>query len=76
MGGRRTTGRWASLVCLGLLAGAASAAAPSTSPNEIRAEFDVMIPMRDGVKLAADVWLPDGPGRYPVRTARYGVRFT
>jgi putative CocE/NonD family hydrolase len=29
-----------------------------------------MIPMRDGVKLAADVWLPDAPGRYPVLLAR------
>jgi hypothetical protein len=36
----------------------------------VRAEFGVMIPMRDGVKLAADVWLPDSPGRYPVLLAR------
>ena len=29
-----------------------------------------MIPMRDGVKLAADVWRPEAPGRYPVLLAR------
>jgi predicted acyl esterase len=27
--------------------------------TQVRSEFGVMIPMRDGVKLAADVWLPD-----------------
>jgi putative CocE/NonD family hydrolase len=36
----------------------------------VRSEFGVMIPMRDGAKLAADVWLPDAPGRYPVLLAR------
>jgi len=28
-------------------------------------EKDVMIPMRDGVKLAADIYRPDSPGRFP-----------
>ena len=37
---------------------------------QVRAEFGVMIPMRDGVRLAADVWLPEAPGRYPVLLAR------
>jgi len=30
----------------------------------------VMVPMRDGVKLAASVWLPRAEGRYPIVLAR------
>lgn len=29
-------------------------------------ELDVMVPMRDGTRLAVDVYLPQAPGRYPV----------
>ena len=29
-------------------------------------EYDVPVPMRDGVKLMVDVYRPDAPGRYPV----------
>jgi putative CocE/NonD family hydrolase len=57
-------------VCLILAAWALGAAAQSPFPAQVRAEFDLMIPMRDGVKLAADVWLPDVPGRYPVLLVR------
>jgi uncharacterized protein len=32
-------------------------------------EFDVAVPMRDGVELLADVYRPEGPGRYPVLLA-------
>ena len=39
-------------------------------PAQVRTQFGVMIPMRDGVRLAADVWLPEAPGRYPVLLAR------
>ena len=39
-------------------------------PAPVRSELGVMIPMRDGVKLAADVWLPEAPGRYPVLLVR------
>jgi putative CocE/NonD family hydrolase len=53
-----------------LLAAASSTAAQPPAPEPLRLEFGVMIPMRDGVKLAADVWLPDSPGRYPVLLAR------
>ncbi len=28
--------------------------------------YDVMIPMRDGIRLLADVYLPKGGGRFPV----------
>jgi len=37
---------------------------------QVRTTFGVMIPMRDGVRLAADVWFPEAPGRYPVLLAR------
>jgi hypothetical protein len=54
--------------CAMLLGAALSAAAQPPAP--VRSEFGVMIPMRDGVKLAADVWLPEAPGRYPVLLVR------
>jgi len=28
--------------------------------------FDVRSPMRDGVELSSDIWLPDGEGKYPL----------
>src|SRR6185503_7358385 len=42
----------------------------ATAVAQVRTQFGVMIPMRDGVSLAADVWLPKAPGRYPVLLAR------
>jgi len=45
---------------------AGAAQTPSTAPAPIRQLFGVMTPMRDGVKLASDIWLPAAPGRYPV----------
>jgi putative CocE/NonD family hydrolase len=33
-------------------------------------EHDVSIPMRDGIRLRADVWRPAGPGRYPALLQR------
>ena len=38
----------------------ASAASAQALPR-----FGVMIPLRDGVRLAADLWLPEAPGKYP-----------
>ena len=32
---------------------------------EVRNIFDVRVPMRDGVELSADIWLPSSPGKYP-----------
>jgi len=55
---------------LAILLGAVSGAAQPPAPPQVRLELGVMIPMRDGVKLAADVWLPEAPGRYPVLLAR------
>jgi uncharacterized protein len=42
-----------------------TAAAPAA-----KAPMEIFIPMRDGVKLAADVYLPDGPGPWPVIVTR------
>jgi len=39
-------------------------------PAQVRTKFGVLIPMRDGVRLAADIWLPEANGRYPVLVAR------
>ncbi len=36
----------------------------------IQVQFNVPVPMRDGVKLRADVFTPDGPGPYPVLLSR------
>ncbi len=38
-------------------------------------EMNVMVPMRDGVRLATDVYRPDRPGKYPVIMSRipYGT---
>ena len=35
-----------------------------------RVEKDVMVPMRDGVELATDAWIPDGPGPAPTLLVR------
>ncbi|MCC7262367.1 MAG: CocE/NonD family hydrolase, partial [Candidatus Latescibacteria bacterium] len=32
----------------------------------VRMELDVKVPMRDGVRLSADLYLPDAPGPHPV----------
>jgi hypothetical protein len=36
----------------------------------IQTQFNVVVPMRDGVKLLADVFTPDGPGPFPVLLSR------
>ena len=33
---------------------------------EIKLEYDVKIPMRDGVLLSADIWRPRAEGKFPV----------
>ncbi len=37
---------------------------------EMTVERDVMIPMRDGVRLQADIYRPSKPARYPVLVTR------
>ncbi|MFI1029973.1 CocE/NonD family hydrolase [Streptomyces sp. NPDC020951] len=38
---------------------------------ELVVENDVMVPMRDGVRLRTDIFRPAGPGPYPVLLQRY-----
>lgn len=62
------------LACGAMLVSGASAAAasPETQPwppgreQSIRQMFGVEMPMRDGVVLVGDVWLPAKPGKYPL----------
>ena len=48
--------------------GPAAAGDPGTTPLEVRR--DVMVPMSDGVRLAADIYLPEGTGPFPVLLSR------
>ena len=48
----------------------ASAQVGATVPLAVEVQHNVMVPMRDGVNLAADVYLPDGPGPFPVLLVR------
>lgn len=50
-----------------VVAGALAAQPPA---GGVRIEFEVRIPMRDGVTLAADIYRPAGDGRYPVILTR------
>ncbi len=45
---------------------ALTATARLAPPDSITIQFDARIPMRDGVTLAADIYRPANPGRYPV----------
>jgi putative CocE/NonD family hydrolase len=42
----------------------------TAAPMKVRREFNVMIPMRDGIRLAADIQRPDRPGKFPVILVR------
>jgi len=50
------------LLALATLGWSTAAAVGATG---IKMKFDMRIPMRDGVELSADVWLPAQPGKYP-----------
>ncbi len=41
-----------------------------TAQLKLRHKFDIRIPMRDGVELSADMWMPKEEGRYPVILVR------
>jgi len=46
---------------------------PTTTPTRAtlsRVLSDVMVPMRDGVRLATDAYLPEGPGPFPAILTR------
>ncbi len=42
----------------------------SATTYQVKLEFDVKIPMRDGVNLSADIFRPDAAGRFPVILVR------
>ena len=49
---------------------AAPAAVAQQDAFEVRRDIGVMVPMRDGVELAADIIRPEGDGRHPVIISR------
>ena len=38
---------------------------PSAPEYNVKVMKDVLIPMRDGVNLAANLYMPDAPGKFP-----------
>ena len=46
------------------------AALPSLSSTSIQIDYDVRVPMRDGITLSADLYRPKGDGRVPVILVR------
>ena len=44
--------------------------ARAANPYSVVFERDVAVSMRDGVKLRADIYRPDGPGKFPVLLQR------
>ena len=63
----RSVVAWLTVASWCLLPGAVLAA---EAAYEVEARADVKIPMRDGVELAANVFLPKAEGRFPVVLAR------
>jgi len=66
---RRATLRAASLsAALMFSAGAAAqtAPAPAAPGTPLRQLLDLRTPMRDGIELSSDVWMPQAVGKYPV----------
>lgn len=67
----------ASLLAIGMLASRGNAA----NLNPVTYERNVAVSMRDGVTLRADIYRPDGPGKFPVLLQRtpydknYGTEF-
>ena len=51
----------AGVLCAGVL---------SAAPDEFSRTLDVAVPMRDGVRLSANVFRPEVPGRYPTILVR------
>jgi putative CocE/NonD family hydrolase len=43
---------------------------PFALPGQIRQLFDIRTPMRDGIELSSDIWLPAKPGKYPALLLR------
>jgi uncharacterized protein len=56
-------------LCVGCEASAQQGKAAQGS-FKVRMEFNIRMPMRDGVTLATDIYRPDAPGRFPVILTR------
>ncbi len=72
---RVPTLRWLSctwvLICVsGLGVILPAGAAPVLAQDQVRSEFGVMAPMRDGVSLTADIWFPEQEGPHPAILVR------
>ena len=49
-------------------------AAPRPVTEKIRIDSNVVVPMRDGIKLYADVYRPARPGKFPVAGGAHSIR--
>ena len=60
------------LLCgsLGIAASGQAASAPSQQSAQASKQLEQMVPMRDGVKLATGIFLPEGNGRWPAVLVR------
>lgn len=58
------------IVLLIVSVGAWSQESRNQPSHEVRMEFDVRVPMRDGTELSADVYRPDAEGTFPVILVR------
>lgn len=74
-----TKHRWAAglmkgavlVLALGMLRTAFPQVGSHSSPSSnVQTQLGLIIPMRDGIGLAADVYLPSGPGRWPTVLVR------
>ncbi len=58
------------LITLALTAIALTSPARSATPNTVTYERNVLVTMRDGVKLHADIYRPEAEGKFPVLLTR------
>ena len=59
-----------SVIVASLTAAEARHRSPQTEGPAVVAEYNVMVPMRDGVRLSTDIYRPGREGRYPVLLVR------
>ena len=62
--------RWLVVVALGGLCMPAQIVKKSSEPAGGEAQLGLVVPMRDGVRLAADLYLPSSSGRWPTVLVR------
>jgi putative CocE/NonD family hydrolase len=58
------------VILLGLFLSVPVGLFAQASNFEVKREFGLRVPMRDGVTLSANVYLPDAPGQFPVILVR------